>query len=484
MSLITPEEYRKSLEELDLEVYLLGSKLSGNIHEHPIIEPSVNSIAMTYELAQDPEYEEIMVAESHLTGEKVNRFTHIHQSVEDLVQKSKMGRLLGRKTGSCFQRCVGMDALNALSIITYDLDEERGTDYYERFQEFLKYVQKNDLVCTGAMTDTRGDRSKRPSDQDDPDQYLHVVEEREDGIIVRGAKAHQTGSINSHEIIAMPTRHMREEDKDYAISFAVPSDSDGLKYIYGRHASDLRKSEGSEIDKGNVNYSGQEALVIFDDVFVPWERVFLYREHKFASDLMQKFSSYHRQSYACKAGVGDVLIGAASNIARYNGVRESSHIRDKIVEMNHLNETIFSCSLACAYEGSKMNSGTYYVDTLKSNVCKLNVTRFPYTLARLATDITGGLMATLPSEEDYENPETREYLKKYLRARQDIETEDRMRMLRLIENLTIGTGANSYLVESVHGAGSPMAQRLTIAGLEDIDEKEESAREIAGVDEE
>lgn len=483
MALKTPEEYRESLKELDLELYMRGEKISGDIHEHPMIKPSVNSIAKTYELAQDPEFKDIMVAESHLTGEEVNRFTHIHQSIDDLVKKSKMNRILGRETASCFQRCVGMDALNALSIVTYDLDEEKNTNYYGRFQDFLKHVQQNDLVCTGAMTDTKGDRSKRPNEQEDPDQYLHVVEEKDGGIIVRGAKAHQTGSVNSHEIIVMPTRRMRKEDEDYAISFAVPSDSEGIKYIYGRQSSDLRKEDDSEIDKGNLKYSGQEALVVFDEVFVPWERVFLYKDYEYAANLVEKFSSYHRQSYSCKTGIGDVLIGAASNIAEYNGVKGSSHIRDKLVEMNHLNETMYSCSLACAYEGSEMNSGTYYVDTLKSNVCKLNVTRFPYQLARLATDIAGGLMATLPSEEDYNNPETRGYIEKYLRANRDAETEERMRMLRLIENLTIGTGANSYLCESVHGAGSPMAQRMTIGRLEDMGEKEQAAKRIAGWDE-
>ncbi len=483
MSLKTPEEYRKSLQELNLEVYLFGEKLTENIHNHPIIKPSVESIAKTYDLAQDPEYKEILTAESHLTGEEISRFTHIHQSVQDLVKKTKMNRVLGRKTGSCFQRCVGMDALNAISIVTYKIDEEKDTNYYGRFVDFLEYVQKNDLACTGAMTDTKGDRSLRPSEQEDPDQYLHVVEEGDDGIVVRGAKAHQTGSINSHELIVMPTRNMREEDEDYAISFAIPSDTEGLKYIYGRHSSDLRKLREEKMDMGNSKYSGQEALIVFDEVFVPWERVFLYKDYEFASDLVEKFSSYHRQSYSCKAGVGDVLIGATSKIAEYNGVKDSSQIQDKLTEMNHLNETIHSCSLACAHEGEETSSGTYYVDPLKSNICKLNVTRYPYRLARLATDIAGGLIATLPSQKEYENPETKEYVKKYLQGKYDKKTENRMRILRLIENLTIGTGANFYLCESVHGAGSPMAQRLMINRLENIEEKEEAAKDIANVEE-
>lgn len=464
-----------------MEVYLFGEKLTGEIHEHPVIKPSVNALAKTYELAQNPKYKDLMVAKSHLTREEVNRFTHIHQSTRDLVKKTKMNRLLGRKTATCFQRCVGMDALNAISIVTYKVDEEKDTNYFDRFQKYLRYVQENDLAVTGAMTDTKGDRSLKPSEQKDPDQYLHVVEEREDGIVVKGSKAHQTGSVNSHEIIVMPTRRMREEDKDYAISFALPSDAEGIKYIYGRHASDLRKAEENDIDVGNMRYSGQEALVIFDEVFVPWERLFLYKEFEFAFDLVEKFASYHRQSYSCKSGVGDILIGAASAMARYNGVKESSHIRQKLIEMNHLNETMYSSSLACAYEGVRTDSGTYFVDVLESNVCKLNVTRFPHEISRLAMDIAGGIVATLPSEKDYRNPETRKYMEKYLRGKHGESTENRIRMTRLIENLTMGTGANFYLCESIHGAGSPMAQRMTIERHEDMEKKEKLAKEIANV---
>ena len=190
-----------------------------------------------------PEYEEIMTATSHITGKKINRFTHIHQSVDDLVKKSKMGRLLGSLTGCCFQRCVGMDALNALSMTTYDIDAKHGTEYNKRFLKYLEYVQENDLVCDGAMTDPKGDRSLPPHQQADPDLFLRVVEERKDGIVVRGAKAHQTGAVNSHEVIVMPTISMREEDRDYAVSFAVPSDTKGITYIMGRQSCDTRKLE-------------------------------------------------------------------------------------------------------------------------------------------------------------------------------------------------------------------------------------------------
>ena len=203
MTMMTAAQYEESLRKLNLVVYMFGERLE-NIVDDPIIRPSMQAVAKTYELAHMPEHEDLMTATSHLTGRKINRFTHIHQSVDDLVKKSKMGRLLGRETGCCFQRCVGMDALNALSIVTYNIDQTYGGQYNQRFLDYLAYVQENDLTCDGAMTDPKGDRSTGPSGQQDPDLYLRVVERRNDGIVIRGAKAHQTGCINSHWIIAMP----------------------------------------------------------------------------------------------------------------------------------------------------------------------------------------------------------------------------------------------------------------------------------------
>ena len=480
----TGEEYIESLRKRSLTVYLFGERVENPV-DHPVIRPSINSVAVTYDVACDPGYQDLATAVSHLTGERINRFTHIHQNTQDLVKKVKLQRLLGQRTGTCFQRCVGLDSLNALSIVTFEMDQKLGTEYNERFTEYLKYVQKNDLVCCGAMTDPRGDRSLRPSQQADPDIYLRVVDRSEEGIIVRGSKVHQTGAVNSHEVIVMPTRTMREDDRDYAVSFAIPSDSEGLIYIYGRQSCDLRKLEGTEFDVGNVRYGGQEAMIIFDDVFVPWERVFMCGEYEFAWPLVNYFSAYHRQSYGgCKTGVGDVLIGAAATIAEYNGVAKASHVRDKIIEMNHLNETIYSCGIACSAEGYRTPSGTYVVDTLLANICKHNVTRFPYEIVRLAEDIAGGLMVTAPSEKDFRNPEIGKFVDKYLKGISEAPTEHRLRMLRLIENISMGLGAVSYRTESMHGAGSPQSQRIMIEREVDIESKKRLAKIIAGIEEE
>ena len=476
----TAKEYIDSMREMKLEIYLFGERVKNHV-DHPIIRPTVNCVAATYELAEKPEYELLLTATSHLTGKKVNRFCHIHQGVDDLVKKSKMGRLLGAYTGSCFQRCVGMDTLNALSMVTYDTDQKYGTEYNKRFLEYLRYVQDEDLVCCGAMTDAKADRSLRPADQPDPDQYLHVVEEKSDGIKVRGAKLHQTGAVNSHEIIVMPTRAMRKEDKDYAIAFALPSDTKGIMYIYGRQSCDTRKMEKGTIDTGNILYGGQECMVVFEDVFVPWDRVFMYKEYDFSGDLVEKFAAYHRQSYACKAGIGDVLVGATQLIAEYQGTVKASHIRDRILEMIHLNETLACGSLTCAHEGHREPSGTYFVNSLWANVAKLNVTRFPYEIARLAQEVAGGIMVTMPSEKDLNDPTIGKYVAKYLKGVEGVPVEHRIRILRLIENIALGMGAVCYLTESMHGAGSPQAQKIMIGRTADIDRMKGAAKRLCGI---
>lgn len=482
--MMTKEQYIESLRKMNLKVYFMGERIENPV-DHPMIRPSMNSVAMTYELAEKEEYKDLMTATSNLTGKTINRFCHLHQSTEDLIKKVKMQRLCGQKTGACFQRCVGMDAFNAIYSTTYEMDQKLGTEYHKRFTEYLKWVQENDLTVDGAMTDPKGDRSLAPSQQPDPDLYLHIVEVREDGIVVRGAKAHQTGAVNSHEHLIMPTQAMKEGDKDYAVSFAVPSDAEGVLMIYGRQSCDTRKmEEGADIDLGNSQFGGHEALVVFDDVFVPNERVFMCKEYEFAGMMVERFAGYHRQSYGgCKVGVGDVLIGAAALISEYNGVPKANHIKDKLIEMMHLNETLYACGIACSAEGVKMPAGNYQINLLLANVCKQNVTRMPYEIARLAEDIAGGLMVTMPSQQDLRSPEVGKYVEKYFKGAVGKSTENRMRLLRLIENLTLGTAAVGYRTESMHGAGSPQAQRIMIARQGDLESKKEFAKAIAHIDE-
>lgn len=485
MTLMNGAEYIESLRKRGpLNVYMLGEKIE-NLVDHPIIRASINSVALTYDLAHDEEFREVMTVMSSITGKTINRFCHLHQSTDDLQDKVKMQRILGQKTGTCFQRCVGMDALNAVFLTTFEIDEKHGTDYHQRFLEYIKLAEVHDWIIDGCMTDSKGDRGKRPSEQKDSDVYVHVVERRDDGVVIRGAKAHQTGAVNSHEHLIMPTVAMRNEDKDFTICCAVPADAEGITYYYGRQSCDLRRldeSPAGDIDCGNPVYGGQECLVIFEDVFIPHERIFMNGETEFCGRLVDTFAAYHRQSYGgCKVGVGDVLIGAAATIAEYNGVAGASHIRDKMTEMTHLNETLYSCGIACSAVGSKTPAGNYLVDILLANICKQNVTRFPYEISRLLQDIAGGLFVTCPSAKEMDNPETRRVIEKYLSGSDAGTTEDRIKMLRLIENLTMGQAAVGYLTESMHGAGSPQAQRIMINRLTDIDEKKKLAKKLAQI---
>jgi 4-hydroxybutyryl-CoA dehydratase/vinylacetyl-CoA-Delta-isomerase len=466
---------------MNFKVYMMGEEVK-NVVDHPIIRPSMNSVKMSYTLAQDPQYAVLMTATSSLTGKKINRFCHLHQSTEDLVKKVKMQRLMGQKTAACFQRCVGMDAINAVDSTTFEMDKKLGTEYHKRFRNFLLKMQEEDWTVDGAMTDVKGDRGLNPGKQADPDLFCRIVERRKDGIVVRGCKAHQTGALNSHWILVMPTLTMSKEDADFALSFVAPADAEGIFYIYGRQSCDTRKLEGGQFDMGNKEFGGHEAMMIFDDLFVPWENVFMCGEYEFSGALVERFAGYHRQSYGgCKVGVGDVLIGAAALAADYNGANKASHVKDKLIEMMHLNETLYACGIACSAEGHQTASGNYLIDLLLANVCKQNVTRLPYEIARLAEDIAGGLMVTMASEQDLRHPEIGKIVEKYFKGIASVPTEHRCRVLRLIENVTLGTAAVGYRTESMHGAGSPQAQRIMISRQGNLAHKKKLAKEIAGI---
>lgn len=470
--MMTPEQYIESLRQQKKEVYFMGERVE-NVVDHPAIRPHINAAAVTYQLACDPETEDVAAATSHLTGRKINRWTHIPQNQEDLVKKVMMLRAVGRITGTCFQRCVGMDGMIALYAVTWEMDRKLGTNYHERFKKFLIHTQDNDYMTGGAMTDPKGDRSKGPSQQHDPDLYVRVVEKREDGIVVRGAKMHQTGAVNSHQLLVMPGIGMKPEDKDYAVSFAVPADAEGIIYVFGRQVNDSRKWEG-KIDQGNRKYGvvGGEALVIFDDVFVPWENVFMCGETEFTGMLVDIFASYHRQNYgACKAGNLDVLIGATARVAELHGVAKAGHIRDKLSEMAHLVETMYSGALACSYHCSIMPSGVAYVDPVLANTSKFNTARYYPEVTRLAQDIAGGYTATLPSEKELENPRVAPFILKYYKTGEDVDPMERIKLGRLIENMT----GSTPIVECMHGAGSPQAQRVVIQRSIDWAEKKKLA---------
>ena len=277
-------DYIESLRGRNLRLYVLGELVDEPV-DHPLIRPSINAVAETYDLAL--QHPELASAVSPYTGERVNRFLHIAASAEDLVRQNKMQRRLGQLTGTCFQRCVGMDALNALHSTTYEIDQRHGTPYHQRLLAFLTQAQRDNVVIGGAMTDVKGDRSLAPHQQADPDLYVHVSRRTAEGVTIRGAKAHQTGCINSHWLIVMPTMRLSAADHDYAIVGAIPVSASGITYVYGRQSCDTRSMEPGTLDAGNANYGGQEALVIFDDVFIPNELIFMDGETEFAAMLVE-----------------------------------------------------------------------------------------------------------------------------------------------------------------------------------------------------
>jgi 4-hydroxybutyryl-CoA dehydratase/vinylacetyl-CoA-Delta-isomerase len=477
--IVTKDDYIQSLKDLHHVVYYNGKRVD-DVTEHPALRPHINSAALTYELALRPEHEDLMTATSHLSGKKINRFTHIHQSIDDLIKKVQMLRLIAHETGSCFQRCVGLDALNAVYMTTYDTDQKYKTDYFERLRQYLTHVQESNVMVVGGMTDPKGDRSLSPGKQSDPDLFTHVVEKRPDGIILRGAKAHQTGAINSHEVLIMPTQAMKLEERDYALACAVPLSAPGIILIFGRQTNEERKLEEG-IDVGNPRFGlvGGEALIVFEDVFVPWERVFLCGEHDMAGLLVERFATMHRQNYGgCKGGVSDVLIGACAVAAEFQGTANASHIKEKLAEMIHLAETIYAGSVACSAMGYKTPSGAYYPDPLLANTTKHNVTRHIYEIARLAHDIAGGIVATMPFQADLESSEVGRYVKKYLVGVKGVPTEARIKILRLIENMSCGTA----LVESMHGAGSPQTQKVMYGRLGNLEQKKRWAKRLVEID--
>ncbi|MBN1613139.1 MAG: 4-hydroxybutyryl-CoA dehydratase [Deltaproteobacteria bacterium] len=478
MAVKTFDQYVESLRKLKPVAYMFGERLE-NAVDNPRIRAGINATGATYELATSAEHRDLLTTVSPFTGEPINRFTLPPQSIGDLVARVKINRLLGNRVGTCHQRCTGLDCLCALSIVTYNIDRKHGTPYYDRFLEFLRYMQHNDFTANASVTDVKGDRGLDPHAQADKDLYLRVVERQKDGIIVRGAKVHQTGSLSCHELIALPTRAMGKGDEDYAVGFAVPADTRGVIHVVGRTSMDSRELEG--VDCGNPRYGKYCPTVIYDDVFVPWERVFLCGEIDFTGEMVHRFSAYHRQSHGgCKSGKLDVMAGAALTMMDYNGTARVAHLREKVVDMIHKAETLYGCSLAASYEGKREPSGTYFIDAVLANASKLHEGRDMAEATRLLIDICGGYVADLPSDRDFQNPEVGGLLKKYLQGAAGSSVESRVRMLRLAEKLAM---ESADTVSDIHGGGSSQAHRLTILRESDLDYRKRCAKRLAGIEE-
>jgi 4-hydroxybutyryl-CoA dehydratase/vinylacetyl-CoA-Delta-isomerase len=479
MALRTPAQYYKSLEKLHPVTYILGEKVE-NVYEHPLIRHMVAAVAKTFELENDPEAKKLLVTKSDLVPGEVSRFLSFYKSPEDLLAKVRMLKLMAQTIGGCYMRCTGMDAINSVGIEVYNCDKKHGTSYWPRLLEFITMLQKEDSVLFSGVTDVKGDRALRPSQQKDPDMYLRVVDKNKDGIVVRGAKIHQTGSLCAHWGIVVPTREMREADKDYAVCFAFPMDAEGVIHVYGRGTLESRAID--DCDLGNVEFSKFCPMVIFQDVFIPWDKVFLCGEYEYAGEMVRNFGNYHRHSHGgCKCGVGDIYIGAAAVAADYNGLKDISHINNKLAEMLKVTEAIYGCSVAASIESTPTPSGIWNVDPVLSNTSKLYEGKELAEVIRMMVEIAGGMVADVPSDKDFAHPEIGPLLHKYLKGPEGVSTEDRVRIFRLVEKLAF---ESRDIVSNIHGAGSPETHRMTILRNSDIAHKKKLAKKLAGIKEE
>ncbi len=473
--MISSQEYIERLKKMKKNIYMGGELVE---RTDPRIMPGINVISMTYDLVDDPKYREVLTATSHLSGKTINRFTHIHQSTEDLLNKQRMTRLLTRKAGFCIQRCMGIDAMNALSVATKEIDEAKGTNYYQNFLEYLKYWQDYDITGCCAQTDTKGDRSLKPHQQAHPDLYLRIVERREDGIVVRGAKQHITTSAFAEELIVVPTRAFGKEDADYAVAFGIPADTDGV-YLVNRASS---PRERSQLDSPLATHGSSDAFIIFDDVFVPWERVFMAGEWEFAGRMALLFALYHRHSYTgCKPAVTDVIMGFSALVAEYNGVPKAQHIREKLAHLMGVAELVDAAGQAGALNATAASSGTYVPDPIYCNAGRRHAGENIYSEHEILTDIAGGLPATLPYEDDFYNEKVGPLLNRYMIRNPKISAENQHRCFRAIADLNCSAFGGVWQYAGVHGGGSPIMETIALLANYNLKERVDLAKELAGI---
>ncbi len=479
MAIKTYEQYLASLREMRANIYKFD-ELIEDVTTHPATRRTVEGHGWTFKLAGDPEFASKVSATSHLTGEPISRYLSIIQTPEDMYANSEMKRLMFQKTGTCTGgRCAGWTALNAMFATTFEMDRDLGTDYHQRFLKWLGDAQSRDITISGALTDAKGNRTKPASGQEDPDMYLRVVEKRDDGIVLRGAKVMICGVAAANEIFVLPGTGHRAGDEDYAVSCVIPRDIEGLTIVETRHPSDTR--DGEEGFDNPVTHGGiTQAYLFFEDVFVPNERVFMCGETKYTVPAITYFIGPYRAAIGgCVAGQGDIKIGSAILTARANGL-SSKVFKDKLVQMHVNNETTYGMGIAAAAMGKKHESGAWHCNPLLSNVNKVHVATLPYETSVLAQDIAGGIAETgcMPSYVDFESPKYGHLVKKYMKA--DKEAETRARAARLVEWTTIGGGVPGCM----HGGGSPDGAKLVIRAAGNLEKKVEAARQLAGIIEE
>ena len=475
----TKEQYHQSLLKMRPNLYIGGQQVGRDDHR---IQPGIKVYDIMFDLAQKPEWKGLATAHSPLIDEEVNRFTLLPQSPNDLMLKQKLIRLVARRSGGCVQRCMGQDGITALGVCTKEIDEAHGTNYHERFLDFMRYVQKNDVTVCTAQTDSKGDRLKRPSQQENPDHYVRVVEKRDDGIVVRGFKMSITTVAYAEEMVVVPTRALLEDDADFAVSFVIPADTEGVRLITRPvWMRDKDAEDASPFCQMGVS----DSVIYFDDVFVPNERVLMCGEWEFGRRMALLFANSHRHSYCgCKPAVSDVLCGATLLAAEANNVAKASHVREKLTEYIGVGSLAYAAGVAAALFGHQTSSGIFFPNEVYCNVGRRLMGEVVYHEYQILTEIAGGIAATMPFHEDFKTGENVEALHQFIVRNKKYTPEDSVKIWKFIEDLGTSGMSAWYKIGGVHGGGSPIMETISLNLEVDYQEKLRLARYLAGLDQE
>ena len=477
MALRTAQAYLSGLRDGRV-VYFRGERVQ-DVTAHPVLGLGAAHTALDFHLAEDPAYRDLVVVTDPDTREAISRYFLIPRRAEDLLQRSALIETVTR-AGDTFVPLVkeiGTDALFALMIVGAELARS-GTPYLDRIRRFYAHCRDGDLTMAGAQTDVKGDRSLRPHQQPNPDTYVRVVEERPDGIVVRGAKAHTTNAVFADEILVLPTRALGPEDRACAVAFAVPANAPGLRFI----ASPRGFGATSPFDNPlSAPRKTVESLTVFDDVFVPWERVFLNGEWPAAGILAKTFVEFHRfTAISYKPPQIELLLGAAALLAEYNGIAAAGHVRDKLAQLAMYLETVRGLTKAAAH-GCRMREGIAVPDVALTNAAKYYFAWHYHEMARAVQDIAGGLVVTGPVEEDWQNPVVRTDLERFLTGARGTGAEERLRAINLVRDLTASDLGGYLEVLAIHAEGSLETQKLTVLMDVDLEPYKAYAKRVAGI---
>ena len=479
MALRSVEQYKQSLRD-DREVYYHGERVA-DVTTHPVIGVAVDHAAIDYELAEDPATRDLVTYLDPADGQRYSTLFRMPQTSDDLLARlaiieeaTQRGRTL-----VTLVKEIGNDCLFALQLVAKEMDAKLGTGYAARVQAIYRHCRDNDLAMAVAQTDVKGDRSGGPLQQDHPDYYVRMVEERPDGIVVRGAKAHTSVAPNVNELFVIPTRQLTEADRDYAVAFCIPVDTPGLRLV----CSGYGPPRGSAFDHPiSARHKMMETLTIFDDGFVPNERVFMKGEWQFAGPLARTFVEFHRfTAISYKLPLVDLLCGAAHLIAEYNGIDRAGHVRDKLTWLITYAETLRALTVQAARQGRLDPGGLFVPDPLLVNMAKLHFAENLHKAMGYVQDLSGGLLVTGPSEADLEHPVTGPAIRRYLGGRA-VSAGDRLKLLNLISDLTSGDFGGYQAVLAIHAEGSIEAEKITILRSYDSQRTKAYAKWSAGIE--